>query len=71
VVKAAIDGFIVQARARMQADPGLREHPNNLLEAMIAAADQGDSGLDDHDVAGNVLTMLLAGEDTRPTRWPG
>ncbi|HOA95733.1 MAG TPA: cytochrome P450 [Quisquiliibacterium sp.] len=63
-VKDAIDGFIAQARARLQADPSLREHPNNLLEAMIAAADQGDSGLDDHDVAGNVLTMLLAGEDT-------
>ncbi len=63
-VKQAIDGFIAQARARLLADPALREHPNNLLEAMIAAADQGDSGLDDHDVAGNVLTMLLAGEDT-------
>jgi cytochrome P450 len=48
----------------MAADPGLREHPSNLLEAMIAAADQPDSGIDDRQVAGNVLTMLLAGEDT-------
>ena len=63
-VKAAIDGFVVQARERMLADPGLRTHPNNLLEAMIAAADTEGSGLDDTDVAGNVLTMLLAGEDT-------
>ena len=31
---------------------------------MIVAADQPDSGLDDRHVAGNVLTMLLAGEDT-------
>ena len=38
--------------------------PRNLLEAMIVAADQPDSGLDDRHVAGNVLTMLLAGEDT-------
>ena len=63
-VKAAIQRFIAEARARMQADPSLREHPRNLLEAMIAAADLGDSGLGDRDVAGNVLTMLLAGEDT-------
>ena len=33
-------------------------------EAMIVAADQPDSGIDDNQVAGNVLTMLLAGEDT-------
>ena len=63
-VKAAVDGFIAQARERMAADAALREAPGNLLEAMIAAADKGDSGLDDRDVAGNVITMRLAGEDT-------
>ena len=31
---------------------------------MIAARDAGGSGLDDSDVAGNVFTMLIAGEDT-------
>ena len=63
-VKAAVHGFIGQARARMQANPGLRQRPDNLLEAMIAAADAPGSGIDDAQVAGNVLTMLLAGEDT-------
>ena len=63
-VMAAVRGFIEQARARMAADPQLREHPRNLLEAMLAAADQPESGIDDAQVAGNVLTMLLAGEDT-------
>ena len=48
----------------MRADPGLREHPRNLLEAMIVAADLPDSGVSDREVAGNVVTMLLAGEDT-------
>jgi cytochrome P450 len=60
----AVAGFIAQARSRMAADPGLREKPTNLLEGMIAARDHSDSGLTDADVAGNVLTMLLAGEDT-------
>ncbi|MDT9001819.1 cytochrome P450 [Paucibacter sp. APW11] len=63
-VLAAVDGFIAAARARMAADPARREQPANLLEAMIKAADEPGSGIQDGDVAGNVLTMLLAGEDT-------
>ena len=63
-VNAAVDGFVAQARARLQADPSLREKPANLLEAMLVAAEAPDSGIDDRQVAGNVLTMLLAGEDT-------
>jgi len=63
-VNSAVDGFIAQARARLQADPGLRSKPGNLLEAMLVAADEPGSGIDDKQVAGNVLTMLLAGEDT-------
>jgi len=63
-VNAAVDGFITQARARMQADPSLCTQPGNLLEAMLAAADEPGSGMDDKQVAGNVLIMLLAGEDT-------
>ena len=63
-VRAAVDGFVAQARARMAADPALRDKPRNLLEAMIAAADAPDSGISDVNVAGNVLGMLLAGEDT-------
>ncbi|MDO9286581.1 MAG: cytochrome P450 [Aquabacterium sp.] len=63
-VNTAVNGFIAQARARLQAEPDRRAHPHNLLEAMITAADAPDSGITDRQVAGNVLTMLLAGEDT-------
>jgi cytochrome P450 len=63
-VTAAIDAFIAQARARLAADAARREHPQNLLEAMLVAADEPGSGIDDPQVAGNVLIMLLAGEDT-------
>ncbi len=56
--------LIAQARQRMQERPELHDKPGNLLEAMIAAADQPGSGVDDDAVAGNVSTMLLAGEDT-------
>jgi cytochrome P450 len=60
----AVEGFIAQARRRIELDPGLREQPTDLIEAMIVARDTEGSGVDDADVAGNVLTMLLAGEDT-------
>ena len=63
-VNAAVNGFIAQARARLEADPSLRAEPRNLLEAMLVAADEPSSGITDREVAGNVLTMLLAGEDT-------
>jgi cytochrome P450 len=63
-VREAIEGFVAAARDRMRAHPSLQEHPSNLLEAMLAAADSGDAGVDDRDVAGNVSTMLFAGEDT-------
>lgn len=60
----AIDQLIAAARARLAAQPARRERPANLLEAMICAADEGGSGVTDAAVAGNVTTMLLAGEDT-------
>jgi cytochrome P450 len=63
-LQGAVAQFIAQARARIEANPGLRTQPTNLIESMIAARDTAGSGVDDTDVAGNVLTMLLAGEDT-------
>ncbi len=63
-INSAIEGFIADARQRLKADPALRDNPSNLLEAMLVAADEPASGIDDRQVAGNVLTMLLAGEDT-------
>jgi cytochrome P450 len=63
-VDVAVQGFIAQARERLRTDASRRTQPHDLLEAMLAAADEPDSGIDDNQVAGNVLTMLLAGEDT-------
>ena len=65
-VNKAIREFIAAARLRLQ-DPGRRAAPQNLLEAMLVAADEPNSGMSDDDVVGNVFTMLLAGEDTTAT----
>ena len=63
-VHEAIRGFIRATRDRMAVDADLAAHPNNLLEALVAARDDKGGGLTEADLAGNVLTVLLAGEDT-------
>ncbi len=63
-VLAAVTGFVARARARLDADPALRERPGNLMEAFVAARDEPDSGVGDAEVIGNALTMVFAGEDT-------
>jgi cytochrome P450 len=63
-VKRLIDQLITAARVRLQADPARAAQPANMLEAMLVAAGMEGSGVDDAAVAGNVSTMLLAGEDT-------
>ncbi|MBN8510969.1 MAG: cytochrome P450, partial [Burkholderiales bacterium] len=63
-VDEAIAGFIAQARQRLHDEPSRRERPPNLLEAMLVAASTPGAEVDDGDVKGNVLNMLLAGEDT-------
>jgi len=62
-VHAAVADFIRQARLRL-ADPARRAEPRNLIEAMLVERDRPESDVSDREVAGNVLTMLLAGEDT-------
>jgi len=62
--RVAVDDLVAQARERMRTDPARAARPGNMLEAMLAAAAREGSGVSERDVAGNVLTMLLAGEDT-------
>jgi cytochrome P450 len=62
-LKAAVHGFIAQARERMSERPELFEEPENFLEAMLAAQ-QEDGTFTDEEIIGNVFALLLAGEDT-------
>lgn len=61
-VKLHIDGLIERARRRLRDEPA--QSPRNLLEAMLLASDEAGSGITDSDVSANVMTLLLAGEDT-------
>jgi cytochrome P450 len=70
-IQHAIFGFIAEARKRIERDPSLRQKPSNMLEALIVARDEPDSGLTDEAVVGNAITMVFAGEDTtsNTTAW--
>lgn len=61
-VRLAVEGFIAQARDRMQRRPELWAEPENFLESMLAA--QREGRYSDEEVFGNTFQILLAGEDT-------
>ncbi len=61
-VQRHIEGLIERARQRMREQPA--DAPRHLLEAMLRSADEPGSGIDDAVIAANVMTLLLAGEDT-------
>lgn len=62
---AFLRDLIVQARERQAREPDRRERPSTLLESMLLATDdEARLPLSDQEVAANVLTVLLAGEDT-------
>lgn len=52
------------ALARWSRRRARERNPRNLLEAMLALVDEPDSGFSDDDVYANIITLLLAGEDT-------
>ena len=63
-VHRSICGYIANSRARLASNPELVTHPTNFLEAMLAAQEAEGSEFTDEEISGNVLTMLLGGEDS-------
>lgn len=57
-----VQSLIERSRKRMLEQPS--SNPRNLLEAMLSAASLPDSGITDEVIVSNVITLLLAGEDT-------
>ena len=63
-LREEVRGFIARTREQLAQRPELRASPENLIQALVAASEDDKQGITDEDVSGNVLTMLLAGEDT-------
>jgi cytochrome P450 len=64
-IKETVNGFIADCRRRMADNPEIFDAPTNFLEAIIAAqATEDGAEFTNEDIFANVLTLLLAGEDT-------
>lgn len=58
-----VDDVISSTKENLKSQPELKENPQNFLEAIIVAAEE-DNKFNDEDIKSNLLTLLLAGEDT-------
>lgn len=58
-----VDELIANARVRLNDNPKLKEEPENLIQSILVEADLLGNFTDD-EVRGNLLTLLMAGEDT-------
>lgn len=63
-IREAVRGFIDEARRTLASNPERAAKPTNMLEALLVARDEPDSGFTDDNVIGNAITMVFAGEDT-------
>jgi len=59
-----VSDMVRDARERMASDPRRYDAPANYLEAILAAASRGVSGVTDAEIFANIGNLLLAGEDT-------
>ena len=62
-INKLVDSFIASGKKKLIEQPSLKEKPSNFLESLLVAA-EGEDSITDEDVRGNLLTILMAGEDT-------
>lgn len=58
-----VDEFIANGRKKLKEHPELRENPSNLLESILVAGEE-EEGITEEMIRGDLLTLLMAGEDT-------
>jgi cytochrome P450 len=64
-IEETVNEIIIECRQRMENNPELYTSPTNFLEAIISAqVSESGSNFTDKQIYANVLTLLLAGEDT-------
>jgi cytochrome P450 len=63
-LRAWLDGLLAETRTRLKAEPERAQRPSNFIEAMITAVDENGKPFSDDVIWSNLVTMLVAGEDT-------
>jgi len=59
-----LGGLVTETRNRLEASPDKANHPANFLESMVVAVDENGKAYSDATIMSNLITMLIAGEDT-------
>lgn len=62
-IKETIHSFVLQTRQRLAQQPEAVQ-PANFLETLLLAQNEDNTCLSDLEIQGNIITILLAGEDT-------
>jgi cytochrome P450 len=62
-LKLVVETFMAQAHGRVGVVSDLRRL-GSLLEATIGASGHAEAAMDDSDIAGNIATMLFAGNES-------
>lgn len=55
--------IIDQGKERLRKHPELKERPDTILESLLIAAEE-ETSITEREIKGNLLTLLMAGEDT-------
>jgi cytochrome P450/nitrite reductase/ring-hydroxylating ferredoxin subunit len=63
-VRQWLADLLARTRRRLEADAGHANRPANFLESMAVAVDEHCEPFSDATIMSNLITMLLAGEDT-------
>ncbi len=62
-IEKQVEVYIESGKQRLQEEPDRREQPRDILEALLAASEE-EKAISNKEIKGNLLTLLLAGEDT-------
>ncbi len=63
-VRAWLGELVAEARARLKTEPERAQKSSNFVEAMVMTRDENGSPFSDDVIMSNLLTLLVAGEDT-------
>ncbi|MGE3541367.1 MAG: cytochrome P450 [Candidatus Tectimicrobiota bacterium] len=63
-LQAVMIACIAHGRACLAEDPTRATHPTTILEGFLAARDEEGAAFSETEILSNLLTMLVAGEDT-------
>jgi cytochrome P450/nitrite reductase/ring-hydroxylating ferredoxin subunit len=63
-LRAWLDGLLAETRAQLKTAPERAQKPSNFVEAMLTAVDKNGKPFSDDVIWSNLVTMLVAGEET-------